>query len=229
MTQGIAHGDSSTPYIFGRKNVNYTGGTPAHEGGMNRSLYHASSDFSSTSSSARGIPTTIDECHDILDSAADSSSPDLDDTRTQLAYLTHEYSRGSVPSEESVASDIVNDVSEPDGGATRSPISKLSPTGGFCCSPYPERSRIITSSGKQLMDDILKYGDDNIDLLTRDDHYVGLWNDPADGKVYLDVSCVTMDASEARDKCEDNDQIAYFDLQRFESVTVNEDATSGQG
>ena len=37
-----------------------------------------------------------------------------------------------------------------------------------------------------------------------------------------------MDAKEARKECEDNDQIAYFDLQDFSSVTVNQNATSGQ-
>ena len=37
-----------------------------------------------------------------------------------------------------------------------------------------------------------------------------------------------MDAKEARKQCEDNDQIAYFDLQDFTSVTVNQNATSGQ-
>ena len=37
-----------------------------------------------------------------------------------------------------------------------------------------------------------------------------------------------MDAKEARTQCEEKDQIAYFDLQDFSSVTVNQNATSGQ-
>lgn len=72
------------------------------------------------------------------------------------------------------------------------------------------------------------YCERNKDLLSKENHYVGTWNDPVTGKIYLDVSVNTMDAKEARKQCEDNDQIAYFDLQDFSSVTVNQNATSGQ-
>ena len=47
-------------------------------------------------------------------------------------------------------------------------------------------------------------------------------------KAYLDVSKRYDTAEEARIACEQNDQIAYFDLQTFESVDVNREATSGQ-
>lgn len=73
------------------------------------------------------------------------------------------------------------------------------------------------------------YAKKNIDLMDKPDHYVGLWNDPATGIVYLDISVNTMSAEEAQKDCKGHDQIAFFDLQDYNSVTVNPNATSGQG
>lgn len=92
----------------------------------------------------------------------------------------------------------------------------------------PERSVEFSSVDDLTLSTYDEYCEQNKDLLSKENHYVGTWHDPATGKIYLDVSINTMDAKEARKQCEDNDQIAYFDLQDFTSVTVNQNATSGQ-
>lgn len=126
--------------------------------------------------------------------------------------------------------EVFRDVSEPDGGGTWNPITKQSPIVGFCHSPYPERSKVISLSddSTESYNSIMDYAQQNADLLNQDGHYLGMWTDPADGKTYLDVSQVGLDAAEVRNECLNNDQIAFYDLQMGESVTVNPDAKSGQ-
>jgi len=75
----------------------------------------------------------------------------------------------------------------------------------------------------------MDYIKENKELLSKKNHYVGLWNDPETNIIYMDVSVHSMNATTAREQCEQKDQIAYFDLQTGESVTVNQNATSGQG
>lgn len=127
--------------------------------------------------------------------------------------------------------DVFDNVSEPDGGATFKPNGDQ-PVTGFCASPYPEYSKVFNSSdelNKQAIDD---YVDDinkqNPGLMDDENTYIGLWNDPQDGKIYVDVSKHYMNAEDARKTCEEHDQIAFFDLNTFDSVTVNLDAKSGQ-
>jgi hypothetical protein len=126
------------------------------------------------------------------------------------------------------AADVIATVRQADGGGTWNPVTEQSPACGFCYSPYPEHSQCIRAEDVTLAS-LNEYAHEHHDLLERDHHFIGLWNDPADGRVYLDVSVNTMDAGEAQDMCEHRDQKAYFDLQTYASVTVNADATSGQG
>lgn len=126
-------------------------------------------------------------------------------------------------------SQAVADASQPDGGGTIRVADGAVPTTGFCYSPYPERSKVFASASDLTVASLMQYAKDNEDLLSQQGNYVGLWNDPEDGKVYLDVSVVTQEASEARVACKEHDQIAFFDLQDFTSVTVDQTATSGQG
>lgn len=135
---------------------------------------------------------------------------------------------GGVKVRDASIDEAFDSVQEPDGGMTYDIHSKA-PTVGFGYSPYPERSVGFPSADDIHVGDIFAFWNNNKDLLETEDHYIGLWNDPKDGQVWLDVSKVTMDASEARDMCEKKDQKAYFDFQDFHSVKVNENATSGQG
>lgn len=163
-----------------------------------------------------------------LDSViGDSDSPEVDELRSQRAAVALRLAGGMKVRDASI-DEAFDSVQEPDGGMTYDIHSKA-PTVGFGYSPYPERSVGFPSADDIHVGDIFAFWNNNKDLLETEDHYIGLWNDPKDGQVWLDVSKVTMDASEARDMCEKKDQKAYFDFQDFHSVKVNENATSGQG
>ena len=154
------------------------------------------------------------------------SDPMYDIVRTDRAQLNLNM-KGSQVYVDTV-DNVLSTTSEPDGGSTYNPYVKTSPQVGFCYSPYPERSVEFNSVDDLTLSTYDEYCEQNKDLLSKENHYVGTWHDPATGKIYIDVSINTMDAKEARKQCEDNDQIAYFDLQDFSSVTVNQNATSGQ-
>ena len=161
-----------------------------------------------------------------LEEAANPSDPKYDALRTDRAQLNLNM-KGSQVYVDTV-NNVLSTTAEPDGGSTYNPYVKTSPQVGFCYSPYPERSVEFNSVNDLTLSTYEDYCERNKDLLSKENHYVGTWNDPVTGKIYLDVSVNTMDAKEARTQCEEKDQIAYFDLQDFSSVTVNQNATSGQ-
>lgn len=175
--------------------------------------------------SARASVQSADTIKARLESASDPHSPDHDDDRTALYEASLlEPSASTMMSQ----AEILGLVSEPDGGATVDVRSQKAVTSGFAHSPYPERSKVVDVEDLDY-DTIIEYAEGNSDIFDDDDQaYLGLWHNPEDSKVYLDVSVVCTDAAEARADCEVNDQIAFFDLQTFESVTVNPNATSGQ-
>ena len=153
--------------------------------------------------------------------------------RTRLAKLA-KLKQGK-SSDEVPLADVLQDLHSPDSGATMSIKSKSMatvPTTGFCASPYPQHSKVFDSSKDVSFDSILDFMNEikSIDgeIFSEDETYIGLWNDPQTGKVYLDISKRYHTAKEARIACEENDQIAYFDLQTFECVDVDRSATSGQ-
>lgn len=117
-------------------------------------------------------------------------------------------------------------IMQPDGGFTYQPVTKDEPTKGFALSIYPDKS--FAKDAKDFsFDDLVNYAVSNKDSFNQKDHYIGAWHDPESHKVFLDVSVVKQDAKEAEELCKKHDQIAYFDLEHFKSVTVNRDATSG--
>ena len=153
--------------------------------------------------------------------------------RTELARLS-ELEKGSSTSTEKL-SDLLGGIHSPDSGATmaiRDKYTAVVPTTGFCASPYPQHSKVFESSKDvdigAISDYLAKVDEEDESILSDDETYLGLWNDPETGKVYLDISKRYHTAEDARKACEDNDQIAYFDLQVFQSVDVDRDATSGQ-
>lgn len=129
-------------------------------------------------------------------------------------------------------SKMATDLRTPDGGFTYDLGTSSAVTAGFAVSPYPERSKAI--DGVKGMSDsdidraVNSYISDNSDLLSRPRHYLGGWHDPKTGRVWLDVSVVEDSTGEAYRMGLEYDQIAYFDLQNFESVDINRDAKSGQ-
>lgn len=150
--------------------------------------------------------------------------------RTEVALLSQykEIMKGNTSTIET--RDVLKTVNQPDGGATFNPLNNKTPSSGFCYSPYPEVSKTVKFS-EDLAENkniLLNYLKENKELLEKENHYIGLWNDPETGIIYMDVSVHSMNAKEVRIGCKEKDQIAYFDLQTFESVTVNQNATSGQ-
>lgn len=149
-----------------------------------------------------------------------------DNLRTQLAEAQMVLNLGKRTNKTSLL-DQLNNIHEPDGGATFNPKNQLVPTSGFCYSPYPQFSQVADAK-EVTAEYLLNYTNKYSNILNKENHFLGLWNNPEDGKVYIDISINTINASETRKECLQTDQIAYFDLQTFESVTVNSDAKSGQ-
>ena len=162
-----------------------------------------------------------------------SSLENEEKERTKLAKLSEMKQKGNT--NEVLLKDVLSDLHSPDSGATISINNDKTvtiPTTGFCASPYPQYSKVFESSKEVNFDSVLNFVTEiqNIDdeIFSQDETYIGLWNDPETGKIYLDISKRYHTAKEARIACEENDQIAYFDLQLFESVDVDRKATSGQ-
>lgn len=154
------------------------------------------------------------------------NSPTSDNARTQRALLAKQLQGGDT--EKIDMSEVLADVRKPDGGATINVNTGEKPLVGFCYSPYPERSKVFENANDMTAKDFAQYYRDNEDLLSQEGNYTGVWNDPETGKVYLDVSVVSESAHKAREECFKKDQIAFFDLQDFTSVTVDRNAMSGQ-
>lgn len=148
-------------------------------------------------------------------------APEYDDVRNQLLHSLSQDNASTID-----AQSVAHTVSEPDSGATVDMINKVPITSGFAYSPYPERSQGVHVS-KLAKEDIDNYVEKNMDILSQEGNFLGVWHDPDDGTVYLDISVVSDDAHQARQGCVDNDQIAFFDMQMMESVVVDQDATSG--
>jgi hypothetical protein len=119
-------------------------------------------------------------------------------------------------------------VAKPDGGFTYQPTSGHQPTKGYALSIYPDRS-VAMDATKISSQDLVDYAAKNSDLFVKSDHYMGAWHDPETGKVFLDVSVVKTDEKEAIALALKHDQIAYFDLGNFKSVTVKKEYGNGQG
>lgn len=121
---------------------------------------------------------------------------------------------------------LLSKIAKPDGGFSYQPITEEVPKTGYALSPYPERSFAVNVNDLKITD-LWDYVQKNGDLLAEQKHYFGAWHDPGTGKVFLDVSVVVQDENEAAELARAKDQIAYFDLVKGASVTVNRQATSG--
>lgn len=178
-------------------------------------------------------PKTYEEQYKIVMSKGFKSPEAEDRARTKLAKLSLD--KSGVTESSVKLDEILKDIHTPDSGATisinDSNTEAVIPTVGFCASPYPEYSKVFENSKKVTAESLLNFMDlvsEKKDILSGENTYIGLWNDPSTGKVYLDISKRYDTAEEARKVCKESDQIAYFDLQTFESVDVDRTATSGQ-
>lgn len=176
---------------------------------------------------------TFDACTNLINEAKDEQTQDKFRTARATMKKNFESINGS-NLENNDMGEIFTRVKSPDGGGTITKDGRQSPISGFCYSPYPEISQCYNSAEefapdqKTLQNNLIKFYNKNKSYFKDSSSFIGFWNDPETGKVYLDVSKVTDDAANARSECKQHDQIAFFDLQGYESVTVDPNAKSGQ-
>lgn len=214
-------------FVYGRENPNYTGPTRASASAIN--VAEITSPISDFDNSGQGhniqeLSDFLEDSVDFLSEQEDRDSADYDDLRTQMAWASSRMPKGY--REEKDMGDFLGDVHEPGGGGTWNPFTKDVPDSGFFYTPYPN-TKLFDSYTDISAGAINDYIEENRELLEKDDHYLGIWHDDETGKVYLDTSTRTMDASVARRECEKADQISFYDPQENNSVTVNQNAQSG--
>ena len=105
------------------------------------------------------------------------------------------------------------------GGITFDPRTLKAVTAGFALSPYKRHERIIPCAEFSAVS-IRKFMQDNQVLLALQDHYLGAWCSA--GRIYLDVSVVVRDRAYAEELARAADQLAFFDLETFEEIKVEE-------
>ncbi len=123
--------------------------------------------------------------------------------------------------------ELIARIKEPDGGFTYDPITGVEPKTGFAVSIYKGREGVFAAKDATV-DKLAEYVNANRDILEGDGNHFGAWHNPEDGQVYLDVSIVVATAAEAEALGREHGQIAYFDLESGNSVTIPEVATSAE-
>ncbi len=103
------------------------------------------------------------------------------------------------------------------GGFTYDPRGGSGVARGYALSLYPEREKVFAAADVTPAK-LEKYIGDNMDLLSKEDHYVGGWLDVKSGKVYMDISVVMSDPSKAMAMAREQGELAYYDLEKGESV-----------
>lgn len=118
---------------------------------------------------------------------------------------------------------ILKNVRQADGGATIDKYGNFA-QGKYYASIYPQYSLIIDNA-EQVNSDLIKQYVERINnvsggLLDTPNHYVGLWNNPDNNKVYFDISQSFNDKQAVKNACLEHAQIAYFDSEKGKSVKV---------
>ena len=163
---------------------------------------------------------------DLFENASDRQKIDIE-------RAWHAYNKGSMSLEDTqkkvlriaqglektdIGPDLMKRL-EQTGGFTYNTENHTVPKSGFVVSPYKTRERIYPAS-EMKPQDFMKYYIDNYDMLSKAKHYFGAWHNKDDGNVYLDVAVVERTAKAAEKLSRDNDQLAYFDLKKMETINV---------
>lgn len=93
------------------------------------------------------------------------------------------------------------------------------PLSGYVVSIYPEYERRIPRKGFTVYN-IMEYVCEHIEILKRDEHYLGTW--VHDDQVYLDISVRTQDFLHATMEALDANQLAIYDILGKETVYLND-------
>lgn len=144
----------------------------------------------------------------------------LDSAETQKLYdeaLHPRDERGRWTDAE--GSNLVEQLTKPDGGFSYNVLTHRSPTTGLILSPFEVRQQTIPV-GQVRASDLYQYVRKNWDLLQQPGNHFGGWHNPEDGLVYLDVSVIVDSHAEAERVAREHDQIAYFNLATKETVKL---------
>lgn len=109
-------------------------------------------------------------------------------------------------------------LSVPDGGFSVKPDDGSDVRTGYAVAVHPEHERVF--DGPVTSSDLHEYIAQAKDALSLPGRVLGGWRDPATGRVYLDVSVVTADLSEAMTLARETAQLAIFDFSAMESIPV---------
>ena len=118
---------------------------------------------------------------------------------------------------------ILKNVKQADGGATIDKYGNFA-TGKYYASIYPQYSLVVDNAEQVNSDLIKKYVEkiNNVSggILDKPNHYLGLWNNPENNKVYFDISQSFDNKKAVKNACLKHAQIAYFDSEQGKSVKV---------
>lgn len=109
-------------------------------------------------------------------------------------------------------------LSVPDGGFSVNPNDGSDVGSGYAVSVHPEHERVFNRP--VTSNDLRAYMADAASALALPGRVLGGWRDPNTSRVYLDVSVVTEDFSDAVRLAEEAGQIAVFDFSAMSSVPV---------
>jgi len=112
---------------------------------------------------------------------------------------------------------LVEALQVPDGGFTVNAWTLAPITGGYAVSEHPELQRIL---GSVREGDLLEYLLTHGEIAEREGNAFGGWTDPADGRIYLDVTTVVDDLDQALKLARENDQLAVWDFASQKSIST---------
>jgi hypothetical protein len=103
------------------------------------------------------------------------------------------------------------------GGFTYQPVDATSPRTGFAVASFRGAERVFDLD-RLTVEDVYDYITEHVDKFEDRRIHIGAWVDG--GKVYLDLSTVVADKAEAVQLGIRHDQLAVFDLAKFETIPV---------
>lgn len=117
---------------------------------------------------------------------------------------------------------MVDALSVGDGGFSVDPRTGENVRAGYAVAVHPERERVLTDPVG--VGDLIAYVVQVADALALPGRVFGGWRDPQTGRMYLDVSAIIADYSDAVSLARESGQVAIFDLTAGESIRVERDA-----
>jgi hypothetical protein len=106
-------------------------------------------------------------------------------------------------------------VEQPDGGFTVDPRTGEGVYGGYAVAIHPDCCAVLA---ELTLGDVLEFLLRRADTLALPGRVLGGWRDPADGRIYLDVSILVEDREQALELAREYDQLAVFDFSTGESI-----------